>query len=208
MMEHLDLETLISSFVVLWAVIDPIGTVPVFIAVTKNYDESDKKRIARNSSLTAFFILVFFLVVGEVLLRRMGVPLSAFQVSGGIVLFIFAIDMIFGDSKPEGEIQMVKSANETAVFPLAIPSIASPGAILAIILLTDNARHSIVNQATTAAMMTLIILINYFLMRSASFINRKIGRSGAIVISKVMGLILASIAATNILIGIKEFFHI
>ena len=204
----IDIESLVSSFIVLWAVIDPVGTIPVFIAVTKNYGEEEKKRIALVSSVVAFLILLFFLVIGEILLRRMGVPLPAFQVSGGVVLLIFALDMIFGNSKPEGEIQLLKSAQETAVFPLAIPSIAGPGAILAVILLTDNSRHSLVDQGITAALMALMILITYFFMRIAGPINRKIGNSGAIVISKVMGLILASIAATNILIGIKEFFKL
>jgi len=204
----IDFESLISSFIVLWAVIDPIGTIPVFIAVTKNYEEVEKKRIALVASSVAFLILLFFLVIGEILLRKMGVPLSAFQVSGGLVLLIFAIDMIFGDSKPEGELELLKSAQETAIFPLAIPSIAGPGAILAIILLTDNSRHSIVDQIITASMMLLVIVITYIFMRISGPINKKIGRSGAIVISKVMGLILASIAATNILIGIKEFFKL
>tara|TARA_R110002072_G_scaffold64203_2_gene159277 strand:+ start:124640 stop:125257 length:618 start_codon:yes stop_codon:yes gene_type:complete len=204
----IDWDMLISSFIVLWAVIDPVGTVPVFLAVTKNYEAEEKKRIAKNSALVAFTILVFFIVVGEVLLKQMGVPLPAFQVSGGIILFIFAVDMIFGNSKPEGEIQMIKSVQETAVFPLAIPSIASPGAILATMLLTDNSRNSIVNQFITTGILALIILITYFLMRSSAPIHKRIGNSGAIVISKVMGLILASIAATNILLGIKEFFKL
>tara|TARA_Y100000590_G_scaffold470454_1_gene665223 strand:+ start:92264 stop:92881 length:618 start_codon:yes stop_codon:yes gene_type:complete len=204
----IDFESLISSFIVLWAVIDPIGTIPVFIAVTKNYKEEEKKRIALVASSVAFLILLFFLVIGEILLRKMGVPLPAFQVSGGVILLIFAIDMIFGDSKPEGELELLKSAQETAIFPLAIPSIAGPGAILAIILLTDNSRHSIVDQIITASMMLLVIVITYIFMRISGPINKKIGRSGAIVISKVMGLILASIAATNILIGIKEFFKL
>lgn len=205
-MESLDI--IVSSFVVLWAVIDPIGTVPVFLAVTKDYNEHEKKKIALRATLIAFGILLFFLVVGQILLNQMGVPLSAFQVSGGIILFLFALDMVFGSSKPEGEIKLVKSATEAAVFPLAIPSIGSPGAILAIILLTDNSRNSIKDQALTAIIMAMVLVFTYFFMRISGFINKKIGNSGAIIISKVMGLILASIAATNILLGIKEFFQI
>lgn len=201
-------DVLVSSFIVLWAVIDPVGTVPVFIAVTKDFNDREKKKIALHSTLVAFGILTFFLVIGQILLQSMGVPLSAFQVSGGVILFVFAMDMIFGDSKPEGELKLLKSASEAAVFPLAIPSIASPGAILAIILLTDNSRNSIKEQMLTAVLMGVILFLNYCLMRGASIINKKIGNSGAIVISKVMGLILASIAATNILIGIKDFFKI
>ncbi len=204
----IELDDVVSTFIVLWSVIDPIGTVPVFIAVTKGYDEIEKKAIAKFASFVSFGVLLFFLIVGEIVLKSIGVPLAAFQASGGIILFLFAINMIFGSSKPEEEIQLVKDEDEAAIFPLAIPSIASPGAILAIVLLTDNTRHSVSNQVMTALVMALILLINYILMILSNKIHRRIGNSGAIVISKVMGLILASMAANNILMGIKEFFKL
>ncbi len=204
-----NIDEILSSFVLLWAVIDPIGTVPVYIAVTKGYDMTEKKRIALVSSLVAFGILVFFMLTGEFVLKRVGVPLSAFQASGGIILFLFALNMIFGDSKPEEEIQLVnKNEDETAIFPLAIPSIAGPGAILAIVLLADSTRSSLKSHIETIIVMSVVLLINYILMRLASRIHKRIGNSGAIIISKVMGLILASIAANNILLGIKDFFKV
>ncbi|MCP4915049.1 MAG: MarC family protein [Oligoflexia bacterium] len=203
------MEELISSFVILWAVIDPIGTVPVFIAVTKGYDEVERKRIALFSSFVALGILLFFMIVGEFLLKKVGVPLAAFQTSGGIILFLFALNMIFGDSKPEEEIQLMKKTDrETAIFPLAIPSIASPGAILAVVLLVESSNSTIKTQISTAIVVLLILFINFILMRTSNSIHKAIGNSGAIVISKVMGLILASMAANNILLGIKVFFNI
>jgi multiple antibiotic resistance protein len=203
------LESLISSFAVLWAAIDPIGTLPIYLAVTKGYNKSEQKRIARSAVITAFFILLFFLVVGEVLLRYVGVPLAAFQTSGGIILFLFAINMIFGDSKPEEELNLLKkSPAETAIFPLAMPSIASPGAILAIVLLTDNSRHSFIDQGATAAVMSIVLLITYSVMAFSKTIHSKIGNAGAIVVSKVMGMILASIAANSVLAGLKEYFNL
>lgn len=201
-------EEIISSFIILWAVVDPVGTIPVFIAVTKGYDDLERKKIARKASFVACAILFFFLIVGEILLRKVGVPLAAFQTSGGVILFLFAMNMIFGSSKPEEELLLVKKDNETAIFPLAIPSIASPGAILAVVLLTENSRVSILSQIITAGLIILVLCANYFLMRLSSKIQSKIGNSGAIVISKVMGLILASMAANNILMGIKDFFKI
>ena len=203
------IDEILSNFVILWAVIDPIGTVPVFIAVTKGYDDHEKKVIARFSSMVALGILLFFMLVGEILLKRVGVPLAAFQTSGGIILFLFALNMIFGDSKPEEEIQLAKkTGNETAIFPLAIPSIAGPGAILAIVLLAETSKSSFKNQVLLAVVMIVVLFINFILMRMAGKIHKKIGNSGAIVISKVMGLILASMAANNILVGIKDFFKI
>jgi multiple antibiotic resistance protein len=202
------MNDLINTFIILWAVIDPIGTVPVFLAVTKNYNEKEKLQIARYASLVAFGVLLFFLVVGELVLKGVGVSLPAFQTSGGVILFLFALNMIFGSSKPEEEIKLAKSENETAIFPLAIPSIASPGAILAIVLLTENQNSTIFSQTQAALVMTLVLFINYLLMRFSNNIHKKIGNSGAIIISKVMGLILASMAANNILIGIKDFFKL
>ncbi len=151
-------------------------------------------------------ILVFFVVAGEVILTAMEIPLSAFQIAGGIVLFQFARSMIFGESKPEQEIKMATSGSETAVFPLAVPSIAGPGAMLAAVLQTENVRFNLWEQALTTAIMLSVLLVTLVLMLAASWIHRLIGSSGASIVSQVMGLILASVAVASILAGIKEYF--
>lgn len=202
------LEDLLHTFVVLWAVIDPIGTIPVFIAVTKKYDPSEKSKIAKRAVIISALVLIFFIIVGELILNFVGVPLPAFQISGGIILFLFALSMIFGTSKVEEDIKSAEGQKETAVFPLAMPSIASPGAILAVVLLTDNTRHSISNQVITTFVMLLVLLITWVLLHLSKHIYHYIGNAGASVISRIMGLILASIAANNILLGVKEFFEI
>lgn len=203
------LTEITNIFIILWAVIDPIGTVPVFIAVTKSYDQADRTKIAITASIVALIVLILFLFIGEILLKKVGVPLAAFQTSGGIILFLFAINMIFGDSKPEEEIILAKKANhETAIFPLAIPSIAGPGAILAIVLLSNGYKNAFVSQVLVSVVMTFVLIINFILMIAASRIHKTIGNSGAIVISKIMGLILASMAANNVLMGIKTFFNL
>ncbi|HAV14640.1 MAG TPA: MarC family transcriptional regulator [Opitutae bacterium] len=204
----MNLEHLISTFIVLWAVIDPIGTVPVFLAVTRNYDSAERKRIARIAVGTAFLILMFFIFVGEILLNYLGVPLLAFQVSGGIILFIFALSMIFGESKPEEEVRIVKNGDETAVFPLATPSIAGPGAIMAVVLLTDNSQHSFINQLITVCVLLAVLLCQLFLLKKSDVLHKYLGDAGASVISRVMGLILAAVASTNVLSGIKQYFEL
>lgn len=197
---------LLSAFVLLWAVIDPIGTLPVFIASTKNLSPAERRKVARLAALAAGGILIFFIVVGEVLLRAMGVPLLAFQIAGGLILFLFALTMVFGESKPEGELHAIRSVEDVAIFPLATPSIASPGAMMAAVLLTENASHSIWQQAIVAIMTLLVVGIVYLLMLASAPISRVIGPGGASVVSRVMGLILASIAAANVLEGIKAYF--
>jgi multiple antibiotic resistance protein len=197
---------LIATFIFFFAVIDPIGTVPVFIAVTSQYEERIKRRIAVKATLVSATILVFFVVAGEVILTAIDIPLSAFQIAGGIVLFLFALSMIFGESKPEQEVKLATSGSETAIFPLAVPSIASPGAMLAAVLLTENNRFNLWEQAQTTAMMLSVLIIVLVLMLAASWIYRLIGSSGASIVSRVMGLILASVAVASVLAGIKEYF--
>ena len=200
---------ILSVFITFFAVIDPIGTVPVFIAVTDQYDQKTKRRIALLSTIVSMCVLLFFVVVGEFVLKALSIPLPAFQISGGIILFLFALNMIFGDSKPEEEIRLLdQSHKDTAVFPLAVPSIASPGAMLAAVLLTKNSVYSIWEQIQTAAVMLSVLVITYLLMLLAGSINKIIGSSGASVISRVMGLILASVATTNILVGFSEYYSV
>lgn len=198
----------IATFIAFFAVIDPIGTVPVFIAVTQLHDERERRRIALIATLLSAGILLFFVVAGEIILTALSIPLSVFQVAGGIVLFLFALTMIFGESKPEQELKLAANGNETAVFPLAVPSIASPGAMLAAVLMTENTRYSLIEQVQTAATMLAVLLVTYLLMLGAGWINRWLGSSGASVISRIMGLILASVATNNVLTGLSEYFSL
>jgi multiple antibiotic resistance protein len=201
-----ELQTILSDFVLLWAVIDPIGTIPVFISATRRHSAADRRRIALRSASVAAGILLFFVAVGEVILDAMGVPVLAFQISGGIVLFLFALTMIFGESKPEAEAEDIRRSHDVAVFPLATPSIASPGAMMAVVLLTRKDLHTVDEQIVTTVLMLAVVGVAYALMRCAGPITRLIGEGGANIVSRVMGMILASVAATEVLEGIKQYF--
>ncbi len=201
-----EFQTILSNFVLLWAVIDPIGTVPVFISATRGQTASVQRRIALRAAAVAAGILLFFTAVGEMVLGAMGVPILAFQISGGIVLFLFALTMIFGESKSEAEEREIHGSQDVAIFPLATPSIASPGAMMAVVLMTQNDLHTINEQFITAALMLTVIGAAYILMRCAGPITRLIGEGGANIVSRVMGMILASVAATEVLDGIKQYF--
>ncbi len=196
----------VATFIVFFAVVDPIGTVPVFIAVTSHFDNNAKNRIALIATLVAAAVLVFFVVAGELILIAMSIPLPAFQIAGGIILFLFALTMILGEGKPDEEVKLAHNHQETAIFPLAVPSIASPGAMLAAVLLTEKNRFSVWEQAQTVSMMLAVLVVAYILMLLAGQLNRLIGSSGASVVSRVMGLILASAATSNALEGIKLYF--
>ena len=195
-------QTLLEEFVTLWVVIDPIGTVPVFVAVTAHLSAADGRRIALHAFLAACGVLLFFLLCGQLLIDALGISLPAFQIAGGLILFLFALTMIFGTSKPEEETEQVENSppgNSPAVFPLAVPSLASPGAMLAIVLLTDNNRFSVPEQTATAGIMVLVLLIAYGFMLAAAPIVKLIGLSGAAIVSRVMGMILAAVAVDNVI---------
>lgn len=201
-----EMNELLAIFIFFFAVIDPIGTVPVFIAVTRGEDDKFKRKVIFKAVGVSAVVLLFFVVAGELLLNAIEIPLSAFQIAGGIVLLLFALSMIFGESKPETEIKSVRDSTETAIFPLAIPSIASPGAMLGAVLMTRNEEFTWIEQLMTSSMMLAVLALVLILLLLATHVHKVIGDSGASIISRIMGLILSSVAITNILNGIAHYF--
>jgi multiple antibiotic resistance protein len=196
-------QDLYREFITLFVVIDPIGTIPVYLFAAKSVKPALRVKFAMRAVIIATCVLMGFLVMGQVLLETLGLRLGSFQVAGGVILFLFALDMIFGQSKPASEIEMAERDDLSgAVFPLAMPSIASPGAILAIVILTDNHRNSISEQAITAGILLSILALTFVLLLAATRIQRIIGETGASVISRIMGLVLATVAVDAIINGL------
>jgi multiple antibiotic resistance protein len=205
----MDWDIALKEFISLWVVIDPIGTIPVFIAVTAGLSLTQQRLIALKSTMIATVILMFFIVGGQILMEGLNIHLEAFQIAGGIVLFLFATTMIFGDGKPATEKRQIGGDfNHLAVFPLAVPSLASPGAMLDVVILTDNHRYSILQQVATTGVMISVMLCVLVLLLLATPIQRIIGDAGANIISRVMGLILASVAVDHILTAVTSYFQL
>lgn len=186
-------DVLLHDFITLWVVIDPIGTLPVFLAVTAALAPEARRRVAVRAVAVAFAVLLGFILAGQLVLEGLGIALPSFQLAGGIVLFLFALTMIFGPGKPQSDLAEGASHAQTAVFPVAIPSIASPGAMLAVVILTDNNRFSVAQQAATAGLMALVLAATLGILLAANPIHRLIGDAGASVVSRVMGMILSLI---------------
>ena len=190
---------ILQEFITLWVVIDPIGTLPVFLAVTARMTPKGRRAVAIRAVIVAFAVLLAFVVFGQLVLDALGLDLRSFQIAGGIVLFLFALTMIFGPSKPEHEISEAEAAKNAAVFPIAMPSIASPGAMLAVVILTDNDRFAVTHQVMTSVLMAIVLAITLTILLLAGPIHKVIGQTGAAVISRVMGMILAAVAVDAIL---------
>ncbi len=198
----MDWAALARELVTLIVVIDPVGSIPVFLFAVQGVPRALHRRFALRAVAIAALVLLAFLVGGQFLLESLGLRLGSFQIAGGIILFLFAMTMIFGESKPAREIEEAERDHLAgAVFPLAMPSIASPGAMLAIVILTDNHTESLADQAITAGLLMLVLLLTLGLLLAATYVHRVIGSTGASVISRVMGIVLATIAVDAVLGG-------
>ena len=198
-----DWQGLIREFIILFVVIDPVGSLPVFLYVTAHVPRRLHARLAIRAVVVAAIVLMVFLAGGQILMESIGMRLGSFQIAGGIILFLFALTMIFGESKPESEIgQAERDHLDGAVFPLAMPSIASPGAMLAVVILTDNHRNSLTDQAITAGLLLLVLAFTLGLLLLATKLHKLIGRTGASIISRVMGIILATVAVDSVVGGL------
>ena len=208
----MDWTSLVREFVTLFVVIDPVGTIPVFLFAVQAVPAKLHRRFAMRAVAIAALVLLLFLVGGQFLLETLGLRLGSFQIAGGIVLFLFALTMIFGESKSDADKRTIESdaalegesGPSPAIFPLAVPSLASPGAMLAIVLLTDNNQFGVGDQVLTAVVMVCVLAVAFVFMLLAEPIIRLIGNSGAAIISRVMGMILASVAADAVLSAVLE----
>lgn len=199
-----DWSSMVKDFITIFVVIDPIGSLPVFLYATTGVPAHLHKRFAIRAVVIAAIVLMAFLIGGQFLLEALGLRLGAFQIAGGLILLLFALQMIFGDSKPSSEIKAAEKDHLSgAVFPLAMPSIASPGAMLGVVILTDNYRYSIPEQAVTATILLIVLGLTLLLLLLASRIHKIIGATGASVVSRVMGIVLATIAIDSMLAGLE-----
>jgi multiple antibiotic resistance protein len=195
---------LVSDFITLFVVVDPLAASSVFLAVTAGVTAPAKRKIATLSVLFALGVCLFFIVLGQIIVEAMGISLRAFQIAGGIVLFLFAASMILSEPK-ESTGSDGGGVTSLAVYPLAIPAIAGPGTMLTVMLLTDNDRFGVVDQALTTAVVVAVLLVQYALLLLAEPVSRVIGRSGANILRRVMGMILASVAVNAVLTAIGSW---
>lgn len=187
------MERLLRDALMLFSTIDPVGTLALFAALTPGLAAVERRRIALRATLYSCAILIGSIVLGQVVLSHMGVRLISLQVAGGIILFLFGLQMIFGGmDRASGE--KPEAGHDLAVFPLAVPAIASPGAIMAAILLTDNEVYSVGQQLATAVVLLAILAITFAMMLFADAILRVIGNSGASILIRVMGMVLAALS--------------
>ena len=204
------IELFTTAFITLVVIIDPPGCAPIFASLTSATPAAHRRSMAIRSTTVAWFILIFFALLGEPLLGTLGISLSAFRLAGGIMLFIIALEMVFEKRTERSEaraqeIEGTPEAEDIAVFPMAIPMIAGPGSIATIMLLSARA-NGLVEGAVVLGAMTLVLVLTLVALLAAGPLMKLIGAKLEAMITRILGVILAALAAQFIVDGLKESF--
>jgi len=211
-----DQTLFLTQLLTLWAVLDPISHLPLFIGATADFNGAERRRAAIISVLMAFVILAVFGLVGQILLAAMGISLLSFQIAGGIVLFLFAVSMVLGNAShaaakapaKRGAAARREAVMAVAVYPLATPIIAGPGAMLAIVLLMDNNRYSHMEQAVTAGALATALAGLLIVFLVGDRIERVTGSGVTQLLRRIMGLLLAALAVNLVLSAVANWLKL
>lgn len=203
----MDIELMINAVVTLLVTIDPAGLAPLFLAVTGGMDSAQRKNVALRSALIGFSILFVFVIAGSGILTLFGITLPAFRIAGGLLLFWIAFEMIFEKRQERHEETAQKAitldqVRSVAVFPLAIPLIAGPGAISAAILLSNDFAGPL-ERAVLIGIIAAIILLVYLVFLVAERVDKLLGETGRSVLTRLLGVILSALAVQFVADGVK-----
>jgi multiple antibiotic resistance protein len=202
----------VSAFVTFFVVIDPPGCAPIFAGLTRDASAAQRRSMAIRASLIAAGILLFFGLLGEDLLRMLGISLAAFRIAGGIMLFLIALEMVFERQtrRRESQAQEIEADPEhddVSVFPMAIPMIAGPGSIASIMLLmarSDGLDKSLVVLAALGA----VLLLTLISLLAAGWLMRLLGHRMEAMLTRLLGVVLAALAAQFVIDGISVSFEV
>ena len=201
------LDKVFHDIVTLFVVINPIGIVPLFIAIAGNESVAVRRHIAGQAVIIAAAILLVFVAIGQILLEALGIDLASFRIAGGLVLLIIALRMVLEEVRGGAVRDPAAARGNVAVFPLATPFIAGPASIMAVVLLTDNNTYTVWQQVETAVLLLIVIAFTYICLIDADLIQRLLGSTGANVVSRIMGLMLAALAVQSMLSGMRDVMH-
>lgn len=204
----MDARFLATAFATAFTIIDPIGMIPMTLASTARVSAERRNQIVDQAVIVAAAVMLFMGVVGRLLLDYLGITLPAFMIAGGILLFLIAIDMLFARptraKATEAEEKEAASAENPAVFPLAVPMIAGPGTIATVLLLVNLTRGDRLELAVVTIAYGIALFVTWLCMRGSSMLLRVIGTTGINVVSRLLGIILAALAVQFVLNGLAQ----
>lgn len=198
----MDSTQIISAFVTLFVVIDPVGLAPLFIALTRDMTHAQRRRIGWRALAIAAALLTVFGLAGEAILRGIGISLPAFRIAGGLLLFLTALDMLFERRTERREGRTQGEEDDPSVFPLATPLLAGPGALATMILLVGQ------NESLPHTLMVHVVMLSVLAIAAAFFamagqIAHILGRTGTMVMTRLFGMLLAALSIQFVIDGLK-----
>ena len=199
------LEIFIQSFVLYFVVIDPIGSAPIFFVVTKNLSVDDKIKTAMNSTTFAFLILVFFALLGNYIFNHLNITFPALKIAGGIILFLVSLEMLFNKRQERKEENANFDTDNVSVFPLAIPLLAGPAAIISVVVSVGNIGNNYINQIVCIAALVIVMSMTFVSFFTVSKFEKMVNKKLINIFSSIIAIILAGLSVQYILDGIKTF---
>lgn len=210
MMPGMDSLALVKAALALFAIVDPVGVIPIFLMATHGYTLAQSHAAARIAALTVLGVLTLFTLVGEPMLMFFGVRLAAFSVAGGLLLLLLALSMVQARVSPQRQTQdeamEAEEKDAVGVVPLGIPLLAGPGAITHVIVAASAAKGEMLHQAALLISVALVALSVWLAFRAAPVISRRLGKTGIHVVTRLMGLIIAAISVEMIASGLGKLF--
>lgn len=202
----IDTAFLITSFVTLFVIIDPIGLTPIFLALTQGASAGERRSIALRSAVTAMVLLALFAAFGEAVLGFAGISMAAFRVAGGVLLFITALDMLFErrTKRRENQGEEAVEVEDPSIFPLSIPLIAGPGSIATVILLSGQ-KPGLEGFALVMCVVVAVLLVMLAMFLASGLLERALGKTGINVVTRLLGMLLAALSVQFVLDGLRDF---
>jgi multiple antibiotic resistance protein len=204
-----ELSFFIYAFTSIFVIVNPISGVMAFVSMTSQLSHADKIYVAKRSVLVACVIAIIFSVLGDIILNLFMITVDSLRVAGGILLFLVAIDMLFARTTRESitseELKDAAQRENISIFPIAMPLLTGPGAITTIIVLIRTAENLNLKLAVIGAIL-LTFIITFLIFRFSDYFNKVVGRTGMLVMTRLMGLFLGAIAVDFIFTGIKGIF--
>lgn len=203
-------DAFVGAFVALFVIVDPIGIAPVFAGLTQGTSRAHKRAMAIKGSIVALLILLFFAWAGKPFLAALSISIDALRVSGGILLFVIAFEMVMekrGERKQETAEEIHEYFEDISVFPVALPLLAGPGSIATVILLMTDYESSLAAQGAILAALGIVILLTLIIFLMAGKVMDWLGPTVNTVLTRVLGVILAALAAQYVLDGLVGVFR-
>ncbi|MEM8570826.1 MAG: MarC family protein [Pseudomonadota bacterium] len=198
------IETLITSFVTLFVIIDPIGVAPIFVSLTSGMSDAERRKVALRSTAIAVALMALFGIAGEALLAAIGIGMPAFRISGGLLLFLIAVEMLFERRSERREKQSSEAPPDPSVFPLAMPLLAGPGSLATMVLLTSRYEGDWAATAAMLGVMLAVFVVVFILFSLGGFIERALGQTGIVVVTRLLGILLAALSVQFVLDGLHD----